>query len=225
MGRILGLTLVVASLVAGALALAEGGAASPATSEFQFSRFNRSYENLVGDLAPFEQGPIRLQLSSPRHVLVLKSHRLLLTPAADGTHQAELEFEFLGSGWLVGDLFLGETAQRLEDELVVPPQKQRLESRVRIARGQSGYLFTPLTLPSALQVEVRSRLGNQFLRLCDGASLLTLGALDCGGLERAFSRVRVPLPPPGDTYLLPDGELTEADRAALDSYLRASSPG
>ncbi len=210
--------LLAAAGLCGALAGPPLGAAEPRS--FSFGKLNRSYENLVGDLQPITQGPLTVELSSPSHTLVLKSNKLLLTPLGEGAaaaHQAHLELELMGKGQLVADVEGAGLRTRLQDELFVPPQVLALDGRIRLARGEGGYQVTPLELPRQVEVKIQSKLSNDLLSLCDGVALFT--GLDCGALERSLSVATIPLPAVGESYLLADGDLSEADRAALDALL------
>ncbi|MNC96497.1 hypothetical protein D3C83_138790 [compost metagenome] len=68
-------------------------------------------------------------------------------------------------------------------------------------------------------MEIRSSLINQVIDLCGGASLLMLGALDCGPLQQALERPEVPLTGVASDLFLADAGLADAERAALDSLL------
>src|SRR5215210_5417147 len=96
------------------------GAAVP--GQFRFERFYRSYPEVIPEIAPIEQGPVTIQLSSPKSNLMLRSHFLRLEPGPGGSHSAELRVEFLGKGWLVADVDVGGlAATRLQDQVLVPP--------------------------------------------------------------------------------------------------------
>jgi len=208
-------------LVLVALPQADAGAADP--EEFVFPKLNRAYGDLVPEFAPIVQGPVVIELSSPRQSLTVRSHKVTLTPLADGSHTARLELEFVGKGWLVGDIAAGGLSTRVQDELLIPPQTLDLAGRVRLARGQGGYTLTALELPARVEVAIRSRVATDLVGWCDRVSMLALALFDCGGLDRALSRAVVPLPAAGESYFLADEELTDADRAALDRYLRPGS--
>ncbi|HSM51493.1 MAG TPA: hypothetical protein VLA75_08835 [Thermoanaerobaculia bacterium] len=214
--RITPIALITAALLP-ALALPAAG------GDFSFSRFNRSYQDLVSEAPPYEAGGLVLRLRSPSQTLILQSHLLSLEPAGDGTWRAALVASFLGKGRLIADLDLGGATQRLEDELVVPRQQIELAARVRIERRADGYRFEALELPPSLPVEIRSQLGNSLLALCETAALFSLGSLDCAALERRLQQVDVPLPPPGPgaELFLPLADLTAEERTAFDAFLAA----
>ena len=48
---------------------------------------------------------------------------------------------------------------------------------------------------------------------------LVLVSLDCVVLEESLTNLEVPLPEPGESYLLPREELTQKEIAALEQYL------
>lgn len=216
-----GLVFLLLAVSAGA---ANTAFAAEAERAFSFSKLNRSYENLVGDLQPITQGPLTVELSSPGHTLILKSNRLVLSPlsAPAGAQRARLVLELMGKGQLVADVEGAGLETRLQDELFVPPQTVALEGKVKMRRVAGGYEVTPLELPAKVEVKIQSKLSNDLLTLCGGVAILT--GLDCGGLERSLSVAAVPLPAPGGAYLLPDEDLTDADRAALDAWLGPPAP-
>ena len=199
-----------------------GGAADQDNGrEFSFSKLNRTYTDVVSELAPIEQGPVVLRLSSPEHSLVVQSHQLRLRPGADGVHAGRMELAVLGKGWLVADVEGAGFATRLQDEVYVPPQTLVVEAKVKLARREGGYGVTTVELPQRLEVRIQSKLANQLLSWCDGLSLLL--PLNCEAMGRSLALAAVPLPAPGAEYLLSDAELTAEDRAALDAYLGGSS--
>ena len=199
-----------------ALAAGVGIGASPA-GVFEFKSLNRRYSQLTSDIAPYTTGPLTVYLSSPRHELELVSNRLALTPLGKGAYQLALTVEFAGNGDLVADLDVSGTKSRFTDLLTVPPQQRTVEAKVEIARSKSGFLITPRELPASFNITIQSRLGGQLLTACRPLSLLV--ALDCGALEQAFTRVEVPLPPTGETYLFELERLSEAERHGFDAFL------
>lgn len=201
------------------------GAKSPAPSreprDFEFKRLNRPYRDVAKGAAPVDKGPLRVELSSPRQEVVLVEHQLRLTPRGDGTHDAELWARFQGRGrveaWVsVGGLGLG---QRFQDDLTLPDQTRTLHGRVKIVRGQGGYLVTTLALPPEVAVQIRSRLAGDVVGWCDRLASVPFSPVECGGLDRALASATVPLPAPGQTYGLADEDLTADDRRSLDAYL------
>lgn len=196
--------------------------AEPAAARsFVFERLNREYTNEVAQPAPREQGSFRLELSSPRNRVRMTEHELRLTPLPDGSHRVVLTVEFEGSGRVDAVISVAGTANRIEDRVTVPLQRKTLEGRVRIDRVSEGYRFTALELPERVTVSVESGLAGRFLQTCH--LLRALVPLECAALGSLVSRVVFPLPDPGGSYLLSNGELTDEDRAGLDAYLRSAS--
>jgi hypothetical protein len=207
-------------LAAGAALLGPASAASPevAPARFSFDSLNRAYHLEDSDVAPVRQGPVTIHMSSPRNSLILKDHSVTLTPQADGTYQASVGIDLLGSGDLVADLVTDAgTSSRLEDVVIVPRQQVRLDGRVRFARVPDGWDVTALSLPREVELDIQSRLAGNLVTLC-GQMAVFLG-LDCDGLDRSLSRVGVPLPEAGSVFFLPEEDLSPAEVAALDAYL------
>lgn len=188
--------------------------------QFRFERFNRSYPEVIPEISPIEQGPLTIQLSSPKSNLTLRSHFLRLEPGPGGSHTAELRVEFLGKGRLVADLDVaGMAATRLQDEVLVPPQAATLEGRVRVTREPGAYVITTEQLPKQMRVKIQSGIAGQVVGFCDRIPALLAPDLDCERLNRMLSTATVPLPPAGESYLLEDADLTAEERSQLDGYL------
>ena len=192
---------------------------------FEFGSLNRSYEQLAPEIAPFEQGGVTVRLASPRHRLDLRSNRVVLRAAGDGAYDLALQLEFEGGGSLVADLDVGGVPSRLEDELTIPRQRRSVVARVLLRRSPEGYLVTPVELPETFEVEIESRVASQLVGVCRSLSVLGLGLVDCAGLDRGLSRLLIPMPEPGETYLFEAERLSEAERRQLDAFLaRAAVP-
>jgi hypothetical protein len=207
--RAIGLVLLVGA--------APGLAQAP--TELRLTGLNKTYSDLTTEVAPIRMDPVVVHLSSPRHSIVLKENRIRLTPLGDGRFRARTELDVLGKGDLVADVDLAGGTRRLTDEVVLPPQTVAVEGIVKLARGEGGYVVTTEELPKELPVAIRSRMVGDILSLCAGASLLTLGSLDCDPMAQALENPRLPLPPPGSQFLLADADLTAEDRAAIDALL------
>ncbi len=222
------MTVVAAAIVA--VAWIAGASSHPAAaqapggpaSDLRFEKLNRAYSDFVSELAPIGEEGMSVHLVSPKQTLILRDNRLRLTPLSamrDGTFMGEVELDVQGKGALVADVVMGPIVRQLTDEIVVPPQTIRLAAKVRIRRVADGYEITPDKLPQSIEVAVQSRTINQILALCDQAATLSLGAVDCTGLDHALTRPAVPIPGGGQAYLLGDDNLTDADRARLDALL------
>lgn len=228
---ILGARWLAAALALGVLAAAaaaQAPAAPPAPTELTFPRFNDVYEQPGAVSEPLRQGGMTVRLSSPENHLVLRSHRVRLAPLGDGTHWVEVVADFAGRGKVVANLDFGNgQGTRLEDDVVLPPQTRTVIGRVVIALGENGdYEVTPVELPKTVAIAFESKLAGGLADLCRTVSLLGGLAIDCGTVEAGLTAASIPLPEPGETYLLLADRLTPEDRARLDAYLaRARSAG
>jgi hypothetical protein len=222
MTRSIARTAAAVALLAGALAFLvppAGLAATAPTYGLKFEKLNRSYSDFVGELAPIGEEGLSVRLKSPKQAIVLRDHRIRLTPVAGGRFDGEIELDVQGKGDLVADVTIGPMVRTLADVVVVPPQTLRLAATVRIRRVADGYEVTPEKLPERIEVAVQSQSINQILELCDQAATLSLGAIDCGVLERSLSRPSVPIPGGAGAFHLGDENLTADDRARLDAVL------
>ena len=216
------------AVIAAALALAafltlpSGLAGAGAPEKFRFEKLNRSYSDFVEELAPIGEEGMSIHLTSPSQTMILRDHRIRLTPlgpAKDGAFSGEVELDIQGKGALIADVVMGPIVRQLTDEIVVPPQTLRLAGTVRIRRVADGYEITPDQLPSRIEVAVQSQTINQILALCDQAATLSLGAVDCSGLGRALTKPAVPIPGGSAAIFLGDENLSGDDRARLDALL------
>jgi len=199
--------------------------AAETTYGLQFAKLNRTYTDFVGELAPIGEEGLSVRLQSPKQAIVLRANRIRLTPIAGetGAFAGEVELDVQGKGDLIADVTIGPMVRNLTDVLVVPPQTIRLAAKVRIRRVADGYEVLPEKLPERIEVAVQSQTINQILTLCDQAATLSLGAVDCSGLDRSLTRPAVPIPGAG-SFLLGNENLTDADRAALDALLGLPEP-
>jgi|CXWL01.1.fsa_nt_gi hypothetical protein len=215
----LSMRAVTAAVVLGLVGAPAWAVDPKAPETFQFALLNRSYSNLAPAAETVTQGPLTVALTSPRQVLLLRENQLTLTPRADGSHDAELALGFLGKGWLVADATVAGYSTRLEDELLLPTQRQALRARVDVERVPGGFAITPRELPPAVTVQIESKLVTGLLSWCSTLSLLVGGESTCEQLGAALTRVQVPLPPVGQPYVLADADLRPSDRDQLEAYL------
>lgn len=205
-GLILGLTL-------GTLPL---GAAAPGS--FQFPKLNRQYSMGDPDVAPIQQGPITIRLSSPKNLVILQGHHVQLTPRGDGSFDAEISADFLGKGEIQADFETSAgTSSRLADEILLPRQTLHVAARLRFARVAGGYDVTALALPKSVAVNVRSQLMTNLVGLCNGVRILL--PVDCDALDRSLTRVEVPMPAAGSVFYLAESDFSAEERAALEKFL------
>jgi hypothetical protein len=204
-----------------ALVVAAAATAATTPSELRLEGINKTYQDVAGEIPPIVMDPVTVRMSSGNQTILVKQNRIRLTPLGGDRFRGTAELDVLGKGDLVADVDLGGATRRIEDELLLPPQTLTVEGVVRLARAAGGYRVTTEALPKDLPVTIRSRVVGDILDLCAGASLLTLGSLDCQPLADSLERPRVPLPEPGSEVLLADSDLTAADRAALDALLAA----
>ncbi len=203
-----------------ALALiASVASAGEATTQFVFPRLNGTFRDMAPEIAPVSAGGLTILLSSPANSLTIRAHELELQPMGGVTHHFRGMVDFLGKADLVA-VFEATVPGRLEDQVLLPIQQVELEGELDIVRVSEGYDVTTRRLPGHADIAMQSRLGNQLLSICDVMSIFTGG--DCGGLSQAFSRVRLPLPPAGETYRVRADELTAEEREALDRYLASA---
>jgi hypothetical protein len=190
--------------------------------DFTFPRANRTYANLSAQAEPILWGPSQIRLATPSSELTVHGHRLRLTPLGDKTHRFQVDLEFSGDGTLVADVEALGFATHQEDQVELPQQSQTQTGRVRVVRGTQGYFVTSLEIPRRIRVAIRSRLAARLVAWCKSRPLLgTLGG-GCENLNRFLSSAVLPLPPPGETYLVPYHELAPAERELLDRYLEES---
>lgn len=207
------LLAVVALLGSAAAAV---GDELPAALEFE--RLNRAYSDFAPELASWSDGAVGVRLQSPKQSLVLRGHRIRLTPLPGGLFAGALELDLLGKARMIADLELGPLAERFDEEVVVPPQTVVVAGKVRMRRIEGGYRIDAIELPPAVEISIQSATLNAVLALCDQASILSLGSLDCGGLGPALTRPRLPIPA-GQSFELADDDLTADDRRELDALL------
>jgi hypothetical protein len=196
-----------------------GSAHSATAAEpLRFEKLNRTYSDFVPPLETVERAGVKVRLASPKQTLLLRDHRVRLAPQGGGLFAGDVELDVQGKGTLVADVEFGPLAERFTEEVIVPPQKISLAGKVRMRRVDGGYELQGVEVPKAVEVAIQSQTLNSILALCDRAAIVSLGAIDCTGLDRALTRPAIPLPS-GQPFVLHDTDLTEADRSALDALL------
>ena len=193
--------------------------ARSAEATFSFPSLDRAYHDVADELAPIQEGPLTLRLRSPNNVVLVEGHRVELDPLGDGRFRGRLELTVRGGGELVGEADVAGMVTPVRDRLVLPRQRFEVPARIAIESRPSGFAITPLELPSRLRVLIQSQLGNRLVGWCEQLGLLILTVLECGELEDSVTRVLVPLPSPGETFLLPYEMITEEERRELEGFL------
>ncbi len=201
-------------------------APTPKAVPFELTGLNRTYEDIVQGLDPWEQGGVTVRLKSPHHRLTLFGHRIWMRPSSRGHLLVNVDLDFEASGDVIADLEMGRISQRFDDHLVAPRQERSLHGEIEIARVEAGYRITTLRLPRYFSVRVESRLTDSLIESCHQMAILPFMPLDCKSFARILSELEVELPAAGTSYLLPDSELSKKERGFLDSFLasRPSSP-
>ena len=85
--------------------------------------------------------------------------------------------------------------------------------------GEGGYEVTTVELPKTISITIQSELAGKIVSLCEAMTLFGFAGTDCGVFERALSKAVLPMPPPGDTFLIEYHHLSAAERKQLNDYL------
>jgi hypothetical protein len=192
--------------------------ASPADRGVELAYLNQTYADLHVELAPIQEGPLRVRLSSPSHWLTLHRNRLVLAPSGGGDPDAWVAAEIEGAGDLVAHVEGGAMATRFQDHVTVPRQMVELRGKARVTRDAESYMLRLLEGPPSVPVRIRSGVIDRCVALCNGLGFLAV--VDCGRLERALSTVRVPLRSEETTLRIPRARLSASERAYLDRFVR-----
>lgn len=201
--------------------LVGAGSADPTTT-FVFERLNGTYTDLAGEVREIPTGPFTVRSNSPSNRFDLMDNKVIVTSLGERLHRVEVWVKFEGEADLEAELLMaGLSTGTVEDEVVVPAQERSVEARVELERQDEDYLITVVEAPEDLQIAIRSRLASQLVSMCEGIARFSFGA-SCDGLEGALSNPKIPMPEPGEEFVLPAGQLTADERAQLEAYLDAS---
>ncbi len=176
---------------------------------------NGTYTDLDSDLEPIRQGVLTIELTSPRHELVVHRNRLQLTPLGDGRHTIAVEVEFEGTGELTAAVTGAGVSTRFEDQITARRQTVHATAVVRLEAVEEGYLMTLEEPGPPVRLEVESGVARQIVQLCRPLELLPFFNLRCDGLERALEVVSVPQPEAGARFLIPSQRLSVGERGYL----------
>jgi hypothetical protein len=214
--RCLGLALAVAlafpTLAFGAEETKKGSLKDTSDS-IELSFVNGQYRDLATDIAPIQQGPLLIRISSPEHEMTVHGNRLRMRPESGGVAMAEITVDLEGYGQLIADLEGLGGGNSFKDRVDVERQTLEVAGRVRLQRVEHGFLLTVVQLPESVQLRIQSGVGEQIVGICTSLDKLPLLSLDCAGMAEALAIAAVPLPGPGETYLLEDDRLSPEDRA------------
>ncbi len=187
-----------------------------------------TYPGLDSDLAPIEEGPLTIRLSSPEHQLVVHRNRLRLVPNRRGGLDATVEIELEGEGRLHADVEgAGRSGvpagSRFSDDVAVPRQTVRARGEVRLERAADGYRFTVERPGAAAALAIESGIAGQVVGVCRALAVLPFIDLGCDRLEVGLSVIHIPLPEPGTVLLLPADGLAAEERAFFDRLANAAT--
>lgn len=199
---------------------ADPGAAQAYSHQLVSDRVNGEHADLASEIEPVEFGPLVVEISSPHHRLEVLEHELRLGPEADGSDRAQVWVRYQGEADLLAELVVAGMTSEIEDHIELPLQELEVSGRIELVREEEGYRVTVLEAPSHVEVEVESDLGAQLETLCQGFAIMTLGTFDCDALGRALSRLRLPLPEPGESYFVAASALTQQEHRQVEAYLR-----
>ncbi len=197
-------------------------AAATQTMVIVLERLNGTYTNLGGGVREVRNGLVVVRPTSQSNLFELHANRLELTPLGNDEHLAVFWVRFEGKADVEAEILVGGlSGGTLTDEVTVPNQERTIESRIKLERREDDYLITVVESPRDFSVTVQSRLGGQIVSVCESLTRLTFGS-SCDGLDAALSNPRIPMPGPGEEFVLDSGELTPEERARFDQYLAAS---
>lgn len=191
---------------------------------FEMPRLNQVYGDVVREVLPIRQGPVVVRLEFLDHSIELKDHRLEVLHNLD-----ENSFDFRvvatvqGEAEVKSSLEIAGVPANLQDQVRLPLQSISVSGTTEIRRDQEGYWISPQELPPFVEVEIESRLARKMVSLCKGLAFLPGMGSACEGLKQSLAFIRLPLPEPGETYLVPLSRLTEAELRKFDRYLTANS--
>jgi hypothetical protein len=193
-------------------------AAPSADPGIEFAYLNATHTNLDGSLAPIQEGPLTVRLSSPDHRLLVHRNRLVLTPGASADPDAVMEAEVEGEGDLIADLEGGGVVgTRFEDRVAAPRQNVSVAGKARVTRDATSYAIALVEGPASVPLRIQSRVAGQVVGVCRGLALFA--PMSCDRLAAALATVQVPLPGPEKAFVLPRERLTEPERAYLDRFV------
>ena len=211
---------VLCGILVAAGLLAQGG---PTASVLRSDRVDGVHSDMAPAIAPIDMTGIRIELSSPSHTLEVLEHSLELTPGTQGDHIGRLSARIKGEADLVAVIEIGGLPGAMEDRIVLPEQEQVIEGRAELERTEEGYRITLLELPTHAEIQIDSDLAGNLVTLCQGFAVIPFMSINCDAVDAAMSVLRLPLPEPGEVFVLDPADLTEVERSQIDAYLDGSA--
>ncbi|MEM8994769.1 MAG: hypothetical protein AAGF23_08260 [Acidobacteriota bacterium] len=187
--------------------------------EVEIAIMNGVYENLDAGLVPFRQGPVTLLIRSPEHQLQVHANRLILERRADGTLDAAFEADVEGWGQLIVDVQAAGSSTTFEDRVDVPRQWLRTRGEVGLERAEGGWNVTFHDyVHDAVGVQIKSAVSAQVVDTCRTLVSLGFAVIDCDGVQASLTRIQVPLPERGSTFLIRRELLREEEAELFDRF-------
>ncbi|MEO1086047.1 MAG: hypothetical protein AAFY88_17545 [Acidobacteriota bacterium] len=194
-------------------------AASVGADEVEIAAMIGVYENLDAGLVPFQQGPVTLLIRSPEHQLRVHGNRLSLERRADGTLDAAFEADVEGWGQLIVDVQAAGSSTTFEDRVEVPRQWLRTQGEVGLERADGGWNVTFHDyVHDAVGVQIKSAVSAQVVDACRTMVSLGFAAIDCDGVQASLTRIQVPLPERGSSFLIRRELLREVEAELFDRF-------
>lgn len=187
--------------------------------EIELAFVNGEWADLDSGLQPVRRGALTIHVASPEHRVTVHRNRLTLARSGDGPVDASLEVEFEGEGQIVADVESAGLRNRIEDQVAAPRQTVTVWAKVRFERADGGYLMTIAEAQPTVDLEIQSDLAGRLVALCKVFDKVPLIRVDCAGIETALSVVTVPMPGPGEQFLIPGERMTEDEKAFFDRFL------
>lgn len=197
-------------------------APSAETTTFVFERLNGTHSDLGGGVREIQNGLVTVRPTSSSNRFELLGNRLELTPEGEGVHQADFWVHFEGEADVAAEIMIGRVPSgTLTDEVTVPNQERTIRSRIKLEPQEEDYLITIVSSPDDFSIMVRSKLAGQIVGMCESLTRFAFGS-SCDGLDAALSNPDVPMPEPGEQFVLESGQLTEDEKRQLDGYLASN---
>lgn len=188
--------------------------------EIELAFANGEWVDLATGLQPVRRGALTIRVSSPEHRITVHRNQLTLARKnGDSPVDATLEVEFEGEGRILADLEGGGLSNSFEDRVAAPRQTVTTWAKVRFERAERGYLMTIVETQPTVVLAIKSDMAGRLVSLCKVFDQIPLIPVDCAGIETALSVITVPMPGPGEQFLIPTWRMNEAEKAFFDRFL------